>query len=84
MYCRPCPRFRGAFVVKAHRLLYHSTLGLRVIKKRKKKTLSTERGSDSAFCRTVWWWFRIVRYNDIGRYKDKTAKTFDIGPCNVE
>ena len=33
-------RFRGGLVFKAHRLLYHSTLGLRVInKKRKKKEL---------------------------------------------
>jgi len=30
----PTPCFR---VFKAHRLLYHSTLGLRVIKKKKKK-----------------------------------------------
>jgi len=27
-------RFRGGLVVKAHRLLYHSTLGSRVIKKK--------------------------------------------------
>jgi len=30
-------RFRGGLVFKAHRLLYHSTLGLRVIKKKRKK-----------------------------------------------
>ena len=30
-------RFRGRLVFKAHRLLYHSTLGLRVMKKKKKK-----------------------------------------------
>ena len=30
-------RFRGGLVFKAHRLLHHSTLGLRVIKKKKKK-----------------------------------------------
>jgi len=29
--------FRGGLVFKAHRLLYHSTLGLRVIKKKKKR-----------------------------------------------
>ena len=29
-------RFRGGLVFKAHRLLYHSTLGLRLIKKKKK------------------------------------------------
>ena len=34
-------RFRGGLVFKAHRLLYHSTLGLRVIKK-KKKTLEVD------------------------------------------
>ena len=28
-------RFRGGLVLKAHRLLYHSTLGLRVIKKKR-------------------------------------------------
>ena len=28
-------RFRGGLVFKAHTLLYHSTLGLRVIKKRR-------------------------------------------------
>jgi len=31
--------FRGGLVFKAHRLLYHSTLGLRVIKKKKKSSL---------------------------------------------
>jgi len=31
---RNVQRFRGGLVVKAHRLLYHSTLGLRVIKKK--------------------------------------------------
>jgi len=30
-------RFRGGLVFKAHILLYHSTLGLRVIQKKKKK-----------------------------------------------
>ena len=29
-------RFRGGLVFKAHRLLHHSTLGLRVIKKKQK------------------------------------------------
>ena len=31
---RNVQRFRGGLVFKAHRLLYHSTLGLRVIKKK--------------------------------------------------
>jgi len=31
--------FRGGLVFKAHRLVYHSTLGSRVIKKKKKKNL---------------------------------------------
>jgi len=30
-------RFRGGLVFKAHRLVYHSTLGLRVIKKKEKR-----------------------------------------------
>ena len=29
-----CERFRGGLVFKAHRLLYHTTLGWRVIKKK--------------------------------------------------
>ena len=29
-------RFRGGLVFKAHRLLYHSTLGFRVLEKKKK------------------------------------------------
>jgi len=32
-------QFRGRLVFKAHRLLYHSTLGLRVIKKKKRDAL---------------------------------------------
>jgi len=35
-------RFRGGLVFKAHRLLYHSTLGLRVIKKKTKKLYAAE------------------------------------------
>jgi len=30
-------RFRGVLVFKAHRLVYHSTLGLRVMKKKKRR-----------------------------------------------
>ena len=30
-------RFRGGLVFKTHRLLYYSTLGLRVIKKKKRR-----------------------------------------------
>ena len=33
----PTQRFRGGLVFKAYRLVYHSTLGLRVIKKKKKR-----------------------------------------------
>jgi len=38
-------RFRGGLVFKAHRLVYHSTLGLRVIKKQRRR----ESGEDLAF-----------------------------------
>jgi len=34
---RNVQRFRGGLVLKVHRLVYHSTLGLRVKKKKKKK-----------------------------------------------
>jgi len=36
-HSRNVKRFPGGLVFKAHRLLYHSTLGLRVIKEKKKK-----------------------------------------------
>ena len=35
---RNVKRFRGGLVFKAHRLLYHSTLGLRVIKKKRRRS----------------------------------------------
>ena len=34
--CPVLKRFRGRLVFKAHRLVYHSTLGSRVIKKKRK------------------------------------------------
>jgi len=43
---RNVKRFRGGLVFKAHRLVYHSTLGLRLIKKNKK----TGRWAR-------WWWW---------------------------
>ena len=39
----PVQWFRGGLVIEAHRLLYHSTLGLRVIKKKEE---DSECGSD--------------------------------------
>jgi len=36
-------RFRGGIVFKAHRLLYHSILGLRAIQKKKKKKRAARR-----------------------------------------
>jgi len=59
-------RFRGGLVFKAHRLLYHSTLGLRVIKKKKKiwmifrgtcaavVCLSVEGSGVEAICRVLF------------------------------
>jgi len=44
-------RIRGGLVFKAHRLLYHSTLGLRVIKK--KYTSSISESATSAYCSGV-------------------------------
>jgi len=35
-FCRNVKRFRGGLVLKAHRLVYHSTLGSRVIKKKRR------------------------------------------------
>ena len=47
-------RFRGGLVLKAHRLLYHSTLGLRVIKK---KTLR-----EKASCLRKWCTFEKLDF----------------------
>jgi len=44
-------RFRGGLVFKAHRLLYHSTLGLRVIKKKKRD--AWRRSGATFFCRST-------------------------------
>ena len=41
MPCKKVKRFRGGLGLKAHRRLYHSTLGLRAIKKREKKRGAT-------------------------------------------
>ena len=38
---RNVKRFRGGLVCKAHRRVYHSTLGLRVIKKKKEQLVGT-------------------------------------------
>jgi len=38
---RQVERFRAGFVFKTHRLLYHSTLGSKVIKKKEKYNIST-------------------------------------------
>jgi len=35
-------KFREGLVIKAHRLVYHSTLGWRVVKKKKKKFIREE------------------------------------------
>ena len=40
---RNVQRFRGGLVFKAHRLVYHSTLGLRVMKKKRRVDLSPRR-----------------------------------------
>ena len=39
---RNVQRFRGGLMFKAHKLLYHSNLGLRVIKKRRRVTAVTQ------------------------------------------
>ena len=52
---------RGGLVFKAHRLLYHSTLGWRVIKKKQKKPDVYQRGIRAVrlpggvpVCGTIW------------------------------
>ena len=45
--------FRGGLVYKAHRLVYHSTPGLRVIDKKKKKDAGTSLIRNSPPPRTI-------------------------------
>jgi len=56
-------RFRGGVVFEAHRLLYHSTLGLRVIKKKKKVRPTSHPPSEfNQICRfrfPISWFFRF-------------------------
>jgi len=40
-------RFRGGLVCKDHRLVYHSTLGLRVITKKRRSDLEEEHGHET-------------------------------------
>jgi len=42
-------RLRGGLVFKAHRLFHHSTLGLRVIKKKKTKQMQPQLGVRELF-----------------------------------
>ena len=49
LLCRNVKRFRGGLVFEAHRLLYHSTLGLRVIQKKKRDRGLVIPGSGKAF-----------------------------------
>ena len=56
-------RFRGGLVFKAHRLFYHSTLGLRVIKKKEEEPARSGCASDSvserdSFSEAVLWFRR--------------------------
>ena len=51
---RNVKRFRGGLVVKAHRWLYHSTLGSRVIKKKAPDVCQTTMACE----RTLSFWIR--------------------------
>ena len=44
---RPAKQFRGGLVSMAHRWLYHSTIGSRVLKKKKRKTFDGTRSTCS-------------------------------------
>jgi hypothetical protein len=43
--CKVVQRFRGELVLKAHRLVYHPTLGLRELKKKNVHDLGVESGT---------------------------------------
>ena len=73
-------RFRGGLVFKAHRLLYHSTQGLRVIKKRRRTDLGGVLGR-SSLCEMLCVITRIVHPKKIWYFKpDKYEMTLNAEP----
>jgi len=74
-------RFRGGLVFQAHRLWYHSTLGLRVIKKREEKKKSRpESGHDIffSFSRSKSTPLEVVPFS-LGCGPDASAEVRDAG-----
>ena len=47
-------RFRGGLVFKARRLVYHSTLGWRVMKKKTRYAAVTRRGNDLKYVKDFY------------------------------
>ena len=68
-------RSRGGLVFKAHRFLYHSTLGSRVIKKRQKKVMLSKVLRAIALCRVA----RI--YRGTSPIRQAPPKDPTVGPC---
>ena len=52
--------FRGGVVLKAHRLLYHSTLGSRVMRKKKTLTKAESRLARAFDAESAGFCFRLV------------------------
>ena len=52
-------QFRGGLVFKAHIIWYHSNLGLRVIKKMKKKKKRLQPPAEMRLCRVQGSGFRV-------------------------
>jgi len=87
-------RFRGGLVFKAHRLLYHSTLGLRVIKKRRRRLTETQRRNPHPFMalnRLLVFFFTLVtgprrssslKLSDTGVYAPQIRATSLRAPTN--
>ena len=76
-------RFRGGLVFKAHRLVYHSTLGRRVIKKKQKeatKAITLVPGVDqqNVKARTRFFWSLFLFVVDVTsttrRYQPQTSR----------
>ena len=68
---RNVQRFRGGLVFKAHRLVYHSTLGLRVIKKKKKQAVPGAAPPSKSLP-----WLRLMTASERRRNNWKSFKDF--------
>ena len=71
--CRNAKRFRGGLVFKAHRLLYHSTLGWIVTKKKKERCMCNEARSARCMQQGAVWVYELDGHIRLQDYEGSNA-----------